>query len=103
VRTINRRVGKLEQGLGVTPSAQDLRNWELAETIRRRRAERLGEPYLPGVREEGAKRRSSFAETLRSARIRMTSVGPTANLPKRRTTDFTCEGVDDSRDETGRA
>ena len=70
MKSINRRVGKLEQRLGTVPSAGDLRIWELAETVRKRRATRLGEPFIPRTWEHRRPTGRSIAEILRSGRVR---------------------------------
>jgi hypothetical protein len=67
MRVIGRRVYRLEQSMGVAaPSMEELRIIAVAETVRRRRAERLGQPFLP--REERVRSFRSIAETLRAAR-----------------------------------
>jgi len=53
MRFISRRIYKLEQQLGVAgPTSEELRVWELVETVRGRRAERLGQSFVPGRRED---------------------------------------------------
>ena len=67
MRVIGRRVCRLEQRLGVAaPSGEELRVIALAETVHRRRAERLGQPFLPREKRDNSMR--SAGEILRSGR-----------------------------------
>jgi hypothetical protein len=67
MRVIGRRVCRLEQRMGIAaPSAEELRIIAVAESVRRRRAERLGQPFLPS--EERVHNLRSIAEIIRSAR-----------------------------------
>ena len=77
MKLIHKRITRLEHqlGCGSEPSAQDLKVWQIAETIRRRRAERLGETFIPRPLEvHPAGPKMSIAETICSLRfVRFTS------------------------------
>ena len=71
MRTLNSRLAKLEMRLGVAaPTVEELRIWELVETVRRRRAQRTGIPFVPRRREDHRPLASdtSITEILRAGR-----------------------------------
>ena len=47
MKSVYRRVDRMGQRFAVVPSAQELRTREVADTLRRVRAPRLGQPYVP--------------------------------------------------------
>ena len=70
MRLIGRRVCKLEQRFGTAgPNAEEQRVWALAEELRRRRAERLGEPFVARPWEDREPTRfTTISEAMRAAR-----------------------------------
>ncbi len=77
MKAMNRRLSSLEQRFGTAaPTAQELATREAVEAIRRRRCQRLGEPYEPICWENDDRRpRMGIAETIWACRLKRRAAG----------------------------